>query len=95
MANSCEEIQSNITKLYDIADGKKWHGFVNHLWTDNKALSDFTQLFNITFPFDIDIGGVLFTHFNIRSIPTIIKIADGKVIETISGDEIKKLYKNK
>lgn len=95
MASNCEEIQSNITKLYDRSGLKGWHGFVNHLWTDKKALTDFTQLYDINFPFNIDTNGVLFTHFNIRSIPTIIKIEDGKVIARISSDEIKKLYKNK
>jgi len=93
MAKSCEDIQSNITKLYDKSKG--WHGFVNHLWTDKKALTDFTALYNINFPFNIDTNGVLFTHFNIRSIPTIIRIEDGKVIETTTSDEIKQLYKNK
>jgi len=95
MAKSCEDIQSNMTKLYDKSEGKKWQGFANHLWTDKKALNDFTQLYNITFPFDIDTNGVLFTHFNIRSIPTIIRIEDGKVIETTTSDEIKELYINK
>lgn len=95
MANSCEEVQSNITKLYEKSDDKEWHGFVNHLWTDKKSLSDFTQLYSITFPFAIDTNGALFTHFNIRSIPTIIRIEDGKVIKTTTSDEIKKLYKNK
>lgn len=95
MANSCKEIQSSITKIHDKSEGKRWHGFVNHLWTDKKALSDFTQLYNITFPTEIDTNGVLFTHFNIRSIPTVIKIEDGKVIKRITGDEIKEHYKDK
>mgnify|MGYP003386045173 CR=1 FL=1 len=95
MANSCEEIQSNIAKIFDKNVDKEWHGFVNHLWTDKKALSEFTQLYNITFPTDIDTNGVLFTHFNIRSIPTIIKIEDGKVIKKITGDEIKEHFKYK
>jgi thiol-disulfide isomerase/thioredoxin len=95
MASKCKEVQSNITQLYDKSEAKEWHGFVNHLWTDKKTLTDFTQLYDISFPFDIDTNGVLFTYFNIRSIPTIIKIEDGKVIKRITGDEIKKLFKNK
>lgn len=95
MASKCKEAQSNITQLYDKSEAKEWHGFVNHLWTDKKTLTDFTQLYDISFPFDIDTNGVLFTYFNIRSIPTIIKIEDGQVIKRITGDEIKKLFKNK
>ena len=64
---------------------------VNHLWTDNKALGDFTKLYNIELPLDIDVGGVLFNHFNIREIPTVIKIEDGKVIKKFTGDEIRKI----
>lgn len=93
MANSCEAVQSAISKIQTHSDVKQWHGFVNHLWTDNKALTDFTQLYNITFPFDIDTHGVLFSHFNIRSIPTLIKIENGKVIKKLSGNEITTLYR--
>ena len=88
MANACEKIQSNISQFYEQSENKQWHGFVNHLWTDQKALSDFITLYDISLPVDIDNGGVLFTHFNIRSIPTIIKNNNGQVIERLTGDEI-------
>lgn len=89
MANDCKNIQSNINELQDQSQNIAWHGFVNHLWTDKKALLDFTKLYNIQLPFDIDVGGVLFNHFNIRKIPTIIKIENGKVTKRMTADEIK------
>ena len=49
MSKSCEEIQSNISRLYEKSEGEAWNGFVNHLWTDKKALDDFTQLYKINF----------------------------------------------
>jgi len=92
MATHCKNIQSNIDNLYQKPNNIEWHGFVNHLWTDKKALEDFTKLYNIIeFPFEIDISGVLFNYFNIREIPTIIKIENGKVIKRLTGDEINKV----
>ncbi|GAA0813190.1 hypothetical protein GCM10009111_08210 [Colwellia asteriadis] len=91
MANDCKDIQSAITKKFQQSGDKSWHGFVNHLWTDDKALTDFITLYQLGFPFNIDNNGVLFTHFNIRNIPTIIHIENGKVVEKITGDEIKQL----
>lgn len=91
MAANCENIQSTINQLSQQSKGIAWHGFVNHLWTDKKALLDFIELYKIDLPFGIDVGGVLFNHFNIREIPTVIKIIDGKVIKKVSGEEISKI----
>ena len=91
MATNCKDIQSNLNNLHQKSINIPWHGFVNHLWTDNKALGDFTKLYNIELPLDIDVGGVLFNHFNIREIPTVIKVEDGKVIKKFTGDEIRKI----
>lgn len=92
MATSCKNIQSNINNYYQQSTNIVWHGFVNHLWTDKEALGDFTKLYNIEFPLEIDVGGVLFNHFNIREIPTAIKIEDGKVIKKFTGNEISKIH---
>lgn len=90
MAKECKNIQSNINALHDQSKNLPWHGFVNHLWTDQKALLDFTDLYNIQIPFDIDAGGVLFNHFNIRKIPTMIKIENGNETNRWVGEEILK-----
>jgi len=91
MANHCKNIQSNINKIHEKSNNIAWHGFVNHLWTDKKTLADFIKLYDIQLPFDIDLGGVLFNHFNIRKIPTIIKIEKGKITKRITGDDINKM----
>lgn len=63
---------------------KAWHGVVNHLWTDDKALEDFKQLYQTKIDFSIDELGVLFNHFKIRNIPTLLWVKDGKVIQRIT-----------
>lgn len=96
MAKTCAQVQSQFNDIYKRTKDKPWHGIVNHLWTDEKALADFTQQYDIKIEFDIDSYGVLFNHFNIRTIPTIIKIKDGEVVEQITmfddlNEVIKKL----
>lgn len=91
MASNCKNIQSNINSLSQQSGNIAWHGFVNNLWTDKKALEDFIKLYNIELPFEIDEGGVLFNYFNIRTIPTVIKIKDGKIIKKFTGDKINKI----
>ncbi len=94
MAKQCSEVQSKISQLKQKTGSNSFRGFVNHLWTDNKSLNDFVELYNIDFPVAVDTNGVLFTHFNIRSIPTIIKIVNGKVVERMTGEEIIKATPN-
>lgn len=88
MASHCNKIQANINNLQKESNNLVWHGFVSHLWTDKKALKDFIKLYNIKLPLEIDVGGVLFNHFNIREMPTVIKIENGSVIKKFTGDEI-------
>ncbi|HAY95710.1 thioredoxin family protein, partial [Shewanella sp.] len=51
---------------------------------DNKALEDFKQLYQPQVDFSIDELGVLFNHFKIRNIPTLLWVKDGKVIQRIT-----------
>jgi thiol-disulfide isomerase/thioredoxin len=88
MASNCKKIQSSANELKDLSEAKSVHGFVNHLWTDEKALNDFTELYEIDYPVEIDENGVLFTHFNIRSIPTMLIVEDGKEVERINAEQI-------
>lgn len=94
MAKTCAQVQLQLNDIYSLTKEKPWHGFVNHLWTDEKALTDFTKQYDMKIKFDIDAYGVLFNHFTIRTIPTIIKIKDGKVIERITTfDDIDEVIK--
>lgn len=93
MSANCEKIQTDINTLSKQSSAPLWHGFVNHLWTDQQSVDDFRQLYQIEFEVDIDIGGLLFNHFNIRQIPTIITIKEGKVISTLVAEEIYQLKK--
>ncbi|MCE9687644.1 redoxin family protein [Shewanella sp. AS16] len=84
MAKQCKQAQAGLNGLQQRLANRSWHGFVNHLWTDGQALSEFNQLYAMQVPFSVDSGGVLFTEFNIRSIPTLLRLKDGKVTARIS-----------
>ena len=79
MSQACAQVQSGLNDLHARLDDKHWQGVVNHLWTDEQALADFTQLYDLEMPFQVDTGGALFTAFQVRSIPTLIRVKDGEV----------------
>lgn len=84
MSQACKQAQSGLNQLVARLPNQNWQGVVNHLWTDDKALADFKQLYNIKINFSIDNAAVLFNHFKIKSIPTLVQVKDGKVIREIT-----------
>lgn len=84
MASQCESAQAGLNSLSQRLPDKPWHGIVNHLWTDEQALSEFNQLYNMEITFNIDRSGVLFNAFKVRSIPTLLYIRDGEIILEIN-----------
>lgn len=84
MAKQCKDAQAGLNQLAALLPQKNWSGVVNHLWTDDKALTEFNTLYQMKVPFQIDSYGVLFQHFNVRSIPVLLKIKDGKKVAEIS-----------
>lgn len=84
MALACKQAQEGLNKLAAQLPDQSWHGVVNHLWTDDKALSDFNQLYQMQVPFSIDTAGVLFNEYKVSSIPTLLKIKDGAVVTRIT-----------
>lgn len=85
MAKQCKDAQAGLNQLAALLPQKNWSGVVNHLWTDDKALTEFNTLYQMKVPFQIDSYGVLFQHFNVRSIPVLLKIKDGKKVAEISN----------
>lgn len=83
MAAQCKEAQSGLNALVAKLPSANWQGLVNHLWTDDKALADFNRQYQMKVPFRIDQYGVVFEHFNIRSIPVLLKLKNGKVLAQI------------
>ncbi|MDR6982395.1 thiol-disulfide isomerase/thioredoxin [Rheinheimera pacifica] len=83
MAKHCKSAQQRLNALASQATDAGWTGIVNHLWTDDSALAEFNAQYNMAVPFNIDTNGVLFQHFNVRNIPLLLKVKDGKVLTEI------------
>jgi len=84
MSQACTQAQTELNQLVALLPKQNWQGVVNHLWTDDKALADFVKLYQMNIKFSIDNAGVLFNHFKIKNIPTLVQVKDGKVIREIT-----------
>lgn len=84
MSAQCQQAQQQLNTLAAKLPKARWTGIVNHLWTDDKALAEFNALYKMQVPFQIDHNGVLFQHFNVRQIPVLLKVSNGKVVQEIS-----------
>lgn len=80
MSAACSKAQQNLSQLAAQLPGPPLKVIVNHLWTDDKAVTEFTQKYRLTLPVSIDQHGVLFRQFNVRRLPTLVQIKDGKVV---------------
>ena len=87
MAQQCKSAQSDLNTLHKRLPDMPWHGVANHLWTDEQALKEFTQKYNLRIDFSIDTFGVLFNSFKVRDIPTLVWIKDGKIVKRITDFE--------
>lgn len=84
MARRCANAQQNLTAHAASMPDKKLKVIVNHLWTDDAAVAEFTAKYQLTLPVSIDEHGVLFRQFNVRSLPLLLQIKDGKVVASHS-----------
>lgn len=84
MSAQCQQAQQQLNSLAAKLPKAHWTGIVNHLWTDDKALAEFNALYKMQVPFQIDHNGVLFQHFNVRQIPVLLKVSNGKVVQEIT-----------
>jgi len=84
MAKQCQQAQQQLNAVAALLPDAHWVGLVNHLWTDQQALSEFNQKYQMNVPFQIDQYGVLFQHFNVHSIPVLLQLKEGQVIKSIT-----------
>ena len=81
MAQHCAQAQQGLNQLAADMAGKNLQVIVNHLWTDEQAVSEFKAKYQLQLPVSIDDYGVLFRQFNVRSLPVLLEIKDGKLVK--------------
>lgn len=65
---------------------------VNHLWTDDAAVRDYKTKYGFTSDIVIDDNGDSFLGFNIRQVPTLIVVKEGKItVHSSDPDEFPKI----
>lgn len=84
MSKACSDAQKDLNQLAAKLPGPQLKVIVNHLWTDDKAVAEFKDKYQLKLPVSIDEHGVLFRQFNVRNLPLLLKIKDGKVLTTVT-----------
>lgn len=84
MSEACSDAQKGLNQLAAKLPGPPLKVIVNHLWTDDKAVTEFKDKYQLNLPVSIDEYGVLFRQFNVRSLPVLLQIKDGKVLITVT-----------
>jgi hypothetical protein len=84
MSEACSDAQKGLNQLATKLPGPPLKVIVNHLWTDDKAVAEFKDKYQLNLPVSIDEYGVLFRQFNVRSLPVLLQIKDGKVLTTVT-----------
>ena len=84
MSKACSDAQKALNQLAAKLPGPQLKVIVNHLWTDDKAVAEFKDNYQLKLPVSIDEHGVLFRQFNVRNLPLLLKIKDGKVLTTVT-----------
>jgi thiol-disulfide isomerase/thioredoxin len=84
MSKECRDAQKGLNQLAAKLPGPPLKVIVNHLWTDDKAVAEFKDKYQLKLPVRIDEHGVLFRQFNVRNLPLLLKIKDGKVLTTVT-----------
>ncbi len=84
MAQRCTQAQQGLNGLTRALANRPWQVVVNHLWTDQAAVQEFRNKFQLRQPIQVDHMGLLFHHFAIRDIPTLLWVKGGQVLARIT-----------
>lgn len=84
MSKECRDAQKNLNQMAAKLPAPPLKVIVNHLWTDDKAVAEFKDKYQLKLPVSIDEHGVLFRQFNVRNLPLLLQIKDGKVLTTVT-----------
>lgn len=83
MAQHCQQAQQGLNALAAQIPQGKWRVIVNNLWTDEAAVTEFSQKYQLQMPVQIDQAGLIFEQFQVRQIPVLLHLVDGNVQQRI------------
>lgn len=85
VAASCRAVREQVTALS--RDGQiRWLGIASGLWAGKDDLVAYQQEHHLTMPLALDESGMLFRHFRVMHVPTLLVFdAQGHVVRRIEG----------
>ena len=82
MANNCVAAQQQMNIF--AKQGVDSEARISQLWTDQAAVTEYKEKFNVSHPLTIDYGNDLFINNEISKVPTLLVYKDGKIINRIT-----------
>lgn len=83
MSERCITLQNQISSIKNQYPNINIHGVMSRLWTDEKALANYTQRYKIDYPIEIDTDNRQFHQLGIKQLPTLVLIKNGVVVDKI------------
>jgi len=80
ISKHCITSQKNMNHLSKKYSKIKWQGVLTRLWTGKDEHKKYQQKFNIIYPLAVDYSNSLFHRLNIKYLPTLLLIKDGKIL---------------
>lgn len=84
MSKACIEAQRTVNQLHALQPDLKLHGVATRLWTGEQELQDYIERYAITYPLVIDATNGAFFELNVKTVPTLIVMKNGKEISRTS-----------
>lgn len=82
MAKTCIAAQKKMNMLFK--QGLDVEARISQLWTDQAAVDEYAEKFNVTHPLYIDYGNDLFISNEVRNVPSLLLYKDGKLVKRIT-----------
>ncbi len=80
MSAACVDAQRSINQLYERQPELGIQGVATRLWTGEKELDEYIEKYAVEFPMSVDSSNETFFALNVKSVPTLIVMKDGREV---------------
>lgn len=80
VAKQCILAQKSVNKFSQKYESIAWQGVISRLWTGQAELSNYIKKYQIKHPIAIDVSNSLFHQYEIKDLPSLVIVKEGKVI---------------
>jgi hypothetical protein len=80
VSQQCIAAQQMTNQFADQFKNIAWRGIISRLWTGEAELSNYVKKYQIKHPIAIDASNALFHRYNIKNLPSLVIVKNGKVL---------------